>query len=349
MGLFTAKRDFVIGEEGIDTVEKVNIGGIAQSILIQGEDVTNPILLFVHGGPSLPLPGISSRGKDYTITTNTIELVKHYVLVFWDQRGTGKSYHSSIPKDSMTIGQFVSDALEITDYLREKFQKEKIFLAGHSWGSIIGLMAASSAPDKYYSYISFSQIVNWAENDKLALAWAKEEAKKRNNQKALRELASVGEPPYVESFRQWGVLRKWQRKFNSLIYTDEYIKHPGLTKLTIDMLRSVDYTWRDMVNTFYKGFQLVYSDEFIREIPSVNFLETVNKLDIPITFIHGTKDVQVFGNLVEEYYLSLEAVKGKRLLWLDKSGHVFHPDDTKVIEQYLIEEKVHLAPRKVGV
>src|SRR5690606_29217739 len=83
--LFFRKRyDFVIGENGINTVEKVRIGGIDQTILIQGEDVTRPVLLLLHGGPSMPIPGVSSRGMDYTIATNTRELVKNFIVVFWD-------------------------------------------------------------------------------------------------------------------------------------------------------------------------------------------------------------------------------------------------------------------------
>jgi hypothetical protein len=63
MGLFSNRLDFLISQDGINKVEKVLIGGIEQSILIQAEDKTKPVLLFLHGGPSLPIPGVSSRGK----------------------------------------------------------------------------------------------------------------------------------------------------------------------------------------------------------------------------------------------------------------------------------------------
>lgn len=342
MKFFSKQPDFIIGENGISTVRKVPIGGIDQTILIQGEDLTKPVLLLLHGGPSMPIPGVSSRGSDYTIATNTKRLVENFILIFWDQRGTGKSYHPSIPQDSMNIEQFVSDTIELTDYLRETFEQEKIFLAGHSWGSIIGLMAADKHPEKYYSYVGLSQIVNWTENDRLGLFWAKEEARKRKNHKALDELNSVGEPPFVQSFQQWGVLRKWQRKFGTLIYTDEHIKHPGLAKITLDMFRSEDYTLKDMIHTFHKGFQLVYTYDFINELPYIDFVKTIPKVNLPITFIHGTKDVHVFGSLVEEYFDGLEADHGKQMVWLEQSGHAFHPDDTKKIEQLLIEEIRHI-------
>lgn len=340
-GIFSKKGDFEITSKGISSVEKIKIGGLEQSILIQGQDKENPVLLVIHGGPSLPLPGVSSRGRDYTIVTNTKELVRHYTVVFWDQRGTGKSYYQDIPQETMSLAQIVEDANELTDYLRSRFGVEKIFLAGHSWGSTVGLSLASAYPEKFYSYVGLSQIVSWTENDRLALNWLKEEAKRRGNQKALKQLESVGEPPFLESFEQWAVIRQWQQRFNTIIYTDNEIKHPGLVRIRFSMFQSPDYTLKDIYNTFVKGFKLVYHQAFIEELATNNFMESVKEIPIPVTFIHGRKDFHVNGALVEKYVGMLKAEKGKKLIWAEKSAHAFHPDDTKTIEQYLIDEKKH--------
>ncbi|MEH7179196.1 alpha/beta hydrolase [Neobacillus vireti] len=341
-GIFTKKPDFIISEKGLSTVQTIYIGGIQQSILLQGENLNNPILLVVHGGPTMPLPGVSSKGRDYTIVTNTRELVKHFVVVFWDQRGTGKSYHQNISPESMNINQFVLDANELTDYLRQRFNKEKIFLAGHSWGSTISLELAAKYPEKFYSYVGISQIVSWTENDRLALKWIKEEAKRRGNNKALLELESIGEPPFVESFQQWGVLRKWQRKFNTLIYTDKDVKHPGLLGVSKPMFQSEDYTLMDIVHSYYHGFKLIYTQAFIEELAENDFFKSVKEMEMPVTFIHGRKDFHVHGSLVEDYFKQLNAKKGKNFIWAEKSAHLFHPDDTRIIEQYFIEELRHL-------
>jgi len=339
MKLLVKKPDFKIGSGGINVIEKKVIGGIEQSFLIQGEDPANPVLLFLHGGPSMPLPGISSRGRDYTIVTNVKKLVKHYTVVFWDQRGTGKSFHDNIPAGEMAISQFVDDTLELTDCLREKFRQQKIYLFAHSWGTLIGLQAVSQKPDLYYAYYGLSQIVSWTENDKLGYKWAVAEAEKRNNQKALQDLAAVGEPPYTESLEQWAVLRKWQQRFGTLIYTDQEIKHPGYAKIASDFIFSQDYSLADIYNTFFKGFKLIYTPDFVREVATIDFAQTIPAVKLPVTFIHGSKDVHVHGSLLEEYYNKLHAEKGKRLIWMEKSGHAFHPDDTREIERILIENQ----------
>ncbi|WP_153125073.1 hypothetical protein [Peribacillus tepidiphilus] len=111
MAFYSKKRDFTIADTGIDRVEMVTLGGLNQSILIQAEDPTKPVLLFVHGGPCMPVPGVVSRGQDYAVATTTKELVKHFVVVFWDQRGAGKSFDQNIPAKSMKVEQFINDCL----------------------------------------------------------------------------------------------------------------------------------------------------------------------------------------------------------------------------------------------
>lgn len=171
--------------------------------------------------------------------------------------------------------------------------------------------------------------------------WAKQEAAKRNNKKALRELSEIGVPPFIKSAEQWGVLRKWTARFNSMIYSDDEIKHPGLLKSTKALFQSKDYSLIDVYRSFVKGFKLVYHLDFIKDIAKVDFKEQMPKVSIPVTFIHGSKDLHVYGQLVEDYINILDADKGKQLIWLEKSSHVFHPHDTKLIEQHIIEELKH--------
>jgi pimeloyl-ACP methyl ester carboxylesterase len=332
-----SKRDFIIPKEGIDIVESIVIGKIKQTILIQSYDSSNPVMLFIHGGPSMPLPGVSSRGKDYTIVSNIKELVKHYTVVFWDQRGTGKSYHEDIPQNTMSFEQFLQDANEMVDYLKSEFKVEKVHLAAHSFGTLIGIYLVNRHPNKFYSYTGLSQIINWTENDKLSYEQIKKEAIKRNDKKALKELEEVGEPPYTDSYKQWGVLRKYQMKYNTMIYSDEKIKHPGLFKITLDMFFSKDYTFKDLVNTFYKGFKLIYSDEFIKNIPNINVKEEVKEIKVPTTFIHGTKDFHVHFELLEEFLKSVSKKEKAECILLNNSSHLFHPIDTKKIEEILIK------------
>src|SRR6476660_5120670 len=109
----------------------VKINGLEQGMFIKSTDGTNPVLLVVHGGPGMP---------DYFLTQRyPTHLEDDFTVVWWEQRGTGISYGPGIPPESMTIEQFVADTLAVSDYLRGRFAKEKIYLLGHSWGTFIGI------------------------------------------------------------------------------------------------------------------------------------------------------------------------------------------------------------------
>ena len=139
---------------GISSLEQIELGGLKQWIFIRGEDQNNPILLFLHGGPGEPVMAMSGSRKFDS------ELIKHFTMVHWDQRGAGKTYSPNIPVESMTLDRLVEDCSELIDYLREKLDKKKVFVVGHSGGTIIGLRIAKAYPEKLYAYVGVAQIVN---------------------------------------------------------------------------------------------------------------------------------------------------------------------------------------------
>ncbi|MEH7075662.1 alpha/beta hydrolase [Neobacillus drentensis] len=334
MGLFS-KREFHIADKGIDVVEKLRLGEVEQSVLIQADDTTKPILLFVHGGPCMPVPGVVSRGQDYAVSISTKELVKHFLVVFWDQRGAGKTFDKNTPKKTFRIEQYISDCHDLIDTLRSRFKQEKVYLAGHSWGTIIGLSIACRYPEKLHAYFGISQIINWQENDLICYNWLKNQAEKANDRKTLKKLEELGRPPYL-ILKQWTDFRRPLIKYNSMVYESETVKHPGMLGALKLFLNSREYTIKDIFHTLYSSYNLTYTQELIEDFAEINF-KTVEKIETSLAFLHGLKDVHVDGKPVEQFFNELEAPFGKELVWYEKSGHMFHPDDSKKIEEFIID------------
>ena len=116
-----------VKSQSIATFEEVEIGGIKQYLLIRGEQIENPVLLFLHGGPGYPQIAFARKYQK--------ELENDFVVVQWDQRGAGKSYSKTIKEESMNREQFIKDTLEVVEYLKSRFTVQRIVLVGHSWGS----------------------------------------------------------------------------------------------------------------------------------------------------------------------------------------------------------------------
>jgi proline iminopeptidase len=155
---FTDDKGMVL-KNSIALCEKKEINGWPQYLLMRGKDASLPVLLFLHGGP-----GSSETGL---LRSCNSELENHFIMVYWDQRGAGRSYSPCIDKKTLTIDQLASDTHELILYLKKKFNKDRIFLAGHSWGSFLGALVAGKYPEDLYCYIGIGQLVNLHDNEKI--------------------------------------------------------------------------------------------------------------------------------------------------------------------------------------
>lgn len=138
----------------------VEIGGVKQGMFLMGRNINNPVLLFVHGGPCLP--------EYFLAEQYPTGLEDHFTVCYWEQRGGGLSYNPDISLDTMTLEQLTSDAIDVSNYLRDRFSQEKIYLMAHSGGTAFAIQAAAKAPELYSAYIGISQITQQAESEKLA-------------------------------------------------------------------------------------------------------------------------------------------------------------------------------------
>ncbi len=131
--------------------------------------------------------------SEYWLTQRyPIGLEDHFTVAWWEQRGTGLSYHDIQP-EGMTAEQFVADTIEVTRYLLNRFGQEKIYLMGHSWGSYIGVQAAAQASELYYAYIGMGQVSYQIQSEQLAYEYALAYHRQNGDQRMVRKLEAA--PP----------------------------------------------------------------------------------------------------------------------------------------------------------
>ena len=185
--------------DNIISLEKIKIGNINQWISIRGKNTNNPILLYLHGGPGTPVMPLFRYFQ--------APLENYFIVVQWEQRGAGKSFSWKIPKKTMTIEQFISDLHELIEILMKRFKKEKIFLMGHSWGSVLGTYMVQRYPELFYAYIGVGQASDTIETEKIMYQFALDKSKETNNKKAIKKLEKIGlpfdglQPPYNNFYK----------------------------------------------------------------------------------------------------------------------------------------------------
>jgi pimeloyl-ACP methyl ester carboxylesterase len=200
-------RDYALSSpNAIDEATYVELGGVPQWITIRGEDRSNPVLLFLHGGP-----GDASNPWGYAAFRLWLS---EFTVVQWDQRGTGRTLgkNGSSLGPTLTLDRMAQDGIELAELLRKKLQKEKIVLVGHSFGSILGVLMAKSRPELFYAFVGTGQVADPARNYAVAYGELLKKAKALGDERAVRELEEVGPPPYADG-RGYGVQRRWANFF----------------------------------------------------------------------------------------------------------------------------------------
>ena len=313
-----------IKPNSVASLEKVPIGGIDQWIIIRGHDKVNPILLFLHGGPgSIEGPFAYKFQRD---------LEEHFIVVNWDQRGAGKSYSKKIPKESMTIEQFILDAYELIQLLLNRFNQKKLFLVGHSWGSILGTLVVSRYPEFIHAYVGIGQVVNILDNEKISYQYTIDQAKERGNKKALKQLKKL--EPYPEKdindTKALRKQRKWLLKFNGVMHNGTswwpYIKIA---------LASPEYSLKDMIK-FIGG--LKFSIETMwAQMFEIDLPKQIAELKVPVYICMGRYDYNTPFELAEQYFNQLKAPK-KEYIWFENSGHLLNTEESEKFNEILIKK-----------
>ena len=115
------------GQEGY-----VTVNGVAHFYRTIGEGEPFVVL---HGGPGMwhdeLLPYFDDLATDHQV-------------VFYDQRGNGKSLMAEITADNFTTELLVSDL----DELRTAWGFDRINIVGHSWGGLLAMCYAARHPDR---------------------------------------------------------------------------------------------------------------------------------------------------------------------------------------------------------
>lgn len=306
----------------IASLEAVELGGVQQWICIRGADRNRPILLLLHGGPGLSLMPFNAFWS---------ELENHFLVVNWDQRGTGKSYSPQLSADAMKIDNFVSDTIELSEILCRRFHQDKIFVLGHSWGSILGLLAAQKRPELFRAFIGVGQVSNIFRSELLAYQFALDAAKKQKHARAIRELEGIGSPPFTgkDFFRKYALEQQWITYFGGTFYGRN-----SLWPLYQTLLFCGEYSLRDKLFTlpgFYLSIQMTW-DEMMR----VDFFSQIPAVSVPVYFFEGRQDNLVPAQVTEEYFRILQAPR-KQWIWFDKSGHLPFYDEPKRFMDALID------------
>lgn len=297
----------IVGSDGeplsgsIAELTTVRIGGHDQALMIRGRSTENPVLLHLAGGPG---------GTDIGAMRADAALEQDFVVVTWEQRGAGKSYSALDPAETLTLEQMVADTVELTTYLRDRFDEDKIYLTGNSWGTTLGVLAVQQRPDLYHAFIGTGQMVSQRATDLMfwedTLAWAE-----RTGAAELADtLRKNGPPPYADLF-------KYEL---ALSHEHDWNPYPGFDGRT--EMDSTLFVPENNVMDRLHGFA-AFLDTFsvlYPQLQEIDFRADVPSLDVPVYMVIGRYEARGRAVLADEWFDTLEAPSKERIVF-EQSGH----------------------------
>jgi proline iminopeptidase len=289
----------------IAEIVDVPVGGHDQAIMLRGVSTEAPVLLFLEGGPGgTGIGRIRNSGQD---------LEQDFVVATWDQRGTGKSYDALEPTSTFTVEQMVEDTLQVTEYLRGRFDEQKIYLVGSSWGTILGTLAVQRSPEMFHAYVGTGQMVDPFETDQLMYAESLKDAKSRGDGAMVTALEDLGAPPY-ESTLDYPVAIASNPKLMNFQHGPDYnaaSEYP--TSLFVG-----EYTLLEQLRgmaAIAETFNVLYP-----QLSGTDFRFDVPTLGVPVYIVEGQHEAAGRETLAREWY-GLLAAPSKNYIKFADSGH----------------------------
>lgn len=312
-----ASTPAILGVDGqpvpgsIAELSTVELGGQEQAISIRAADQDSPVLLYLSGGPGQ---------SDVAYARVLLEpLTQDYVVVVWDQRGSGTSYGALDPTSALTLGQAVADTIKLSEYLGERFAEEKIYLLGESWGSTLGVLAVQERPDLFHAYIGSGQMVSQRETDRIIWRDLLAYADRTGNGELYDQVLTFGEPPYRDT--------PWANSFVMTYYDAlgtpytppaAYIARGEASGIGPFGILGSEYSFVDKANVI-RGlvdmFSLMYP-----QLQEIDFRTDVTALEVPVYLLDGANELRGRRELAQEWLAQLTAPHKELITYAD-AGH----------------------------
>jgi pimeloyl-ACP methyl ester carboxylesterase len=282
--------------DSVTSLEQVSLNSGRQYVLLRGKQRQNPILLFLHGGPGMPIMYLAHDFQR--------DLERDFVVVHWDRRGAGKSYASAVSAPNLSVSQEIEDTVELIDQLRARFHQEKIYLVGFSYGTYLGILVAQQVPERLHAYVGVGQ-----------LACSDEETRKIQDECLVKEASNARDRQAMDELTGKKSLdrEEWLFKYGAEIHSAH-----SWWPLLWSGIRSPEYTFRDIANV-KQGVQFT-ANHLRYDVIDGSILDNVSSLRIPVYFFSGRFDYTDPTICTVRLFNSL-AAPVKRMVWFEHSAH----------------------------
>jgi len=318
------KKSYAVSHErGIEELKSVKIGGVDQWLHIRSRNKANPILLFLHGGPA------SGGGWIGCMDAVQRPWEDYFTVVQWDQLGTGKSAGKTSEKSNISVEGLINDAEEVATYLCRYLNKNKLFICGHSWGSVTGMHLVKRCPELIFAYVGVAQVVNSVKGEKLLYQRLLDHAIQLGETSLVKTLKSMQPYPDPESLgtsyaENHLYVRKELCRVAGEAMTYDWSFDDALKILAIDQLISPHNSLLDIRRSLITAVPPLTQAPYklASEVMAVDLPSDIgSKFEVPIFFFTGAHDWHTPKLLSDEWLEQIDSPY-KKVINFQESCHM---------------------------
>lgn len=301
----------------------IDVDGGKIGMILLAKDRNKPILLVCGGGPGIP-----EYLLEYIYPSG---LADEFVVCYMEYRGTGLSYASDVDVTGMTTDRYIADVLAVTNYLKERFQQDKIYLMGHSFGSYVAMKTVQQHGKYYHAYIAMAQNCNQKESEYLAYDYMKEQYERMGNEKMIAQFEECSIRESEDAYERYFSSSLRDKAMHDLGVGTTRDMKSVITGIFLPSLRCKAYTWKERIN-IWKG--KVRSSKFpvVQDAIAFNAFDEVPSLQVPIYFFAGQYDYTCCYSLQKEYYEQVEAPRKEFYIFENSAHSPVYEESEKAIQ-----------------
>lgn len=326
--IINAQKYKICSKAGIQKTEYVTLGGIQQYIQIRGQDISNPVLIALHGGPGSSMASYSYYWQKY--------LEDDYTIVHWDQRGCGNTYYRCKEAASPTLDLLLSDLDELIEYICLAFGKEKVLIMGHSWGTFLGRIYSGKHPERVSAYIAVGQMLDFKRSEQISALEAARQAdalgKTQDALEITKKLESImafqkfGKPEAAKLLK----FRQQKEKYLPVQYNNKIL----FLRLFSPYMTFNDLKWMLCFDKLIETNSALYELLLSNEKPSVYDYTLPD--EIPIILVSGDCDWTTPYCMALGYFNKISS-PCKEFLTIQNAGHTPFIDKPEEFSQALVQ------------
>jgi pimeloyl-ACP methyl ester carboxylesterase len=283
--------------DSISSKEMLTIAGKRVGFFIKGVNKDNPVLLYLHGG----MP-------DYFLTEQyPTGLDEIFTVVWLDQPGAGLSFGALDIHEQLGVDGMVGCIREFANYLRDRFQQDKIYIMAHSGGTYLGIKVIEQFPELFEAYIGVAQISYQKLSEKMAYDYIVEHyrtdpKRKTMYEKLIQAPFSLEEPiPSIYTkYRDYAMHDLGIGTMRSMRHVISGIFLPSLLFSEYSIADKI-HLWRGKASS---GISVLWDD-----LINHNLMQESTSFEIPVYFFHGMFDYTCSFDLAKEYFDTIDAPK----------------------------------------